>query len=518
MYEFLREFLKTERLDALLVNSTNEFLVEYNSLSENSRYTLTGFSGSTGDAVVTADKIYLFVDGRYHIQADEEVNHDFVTVVKLQSGETFNSALFERLPKGSVLGVVAKKNSQFRVENFEKNYTVKLLDVDPLEKVADTKDERIEDIPFKFTGKKSEEKISELRKNLAENDAILVSNLEEVSYLFNKRDFSTPFSSKILRRAIIFPDRAELFSRTDYEKFQSALLSVKGRVFVDKKSVNARDFALIKDKAVEFEKSPIAWMKSVKTEAEIEHYKDCFARTDMAVRAIRDYIENNDGISEFDIAQKLEEYFYKFGAKSLSFNSIVAKDKNSALAHYSKSSKDEIIQDGSLVLIDCGAYYGGGLATDITRVLVKGEPSELQKRVYTTVLKAFLTAFNTPVTAGVTGVELDKKAREIFDQNPIDGFVFNHGLGHGIGVSVHEYPPNLSSNELAKVELKENMCFTIEPGLYRENFFGVRLENSCYLKDEKIQSFVKMNYEKKLIDFSALTEQELAWLKDFEVI
>lgn len=518
MYEFLREFLKNEQLDALLVNSTNEFLVEYNSLSENSRYTLSGFSGSTGDAVVTADKVYLFVDGRYHIQADEEVNHDFVTVVKLQSGETFNSALFDRLPKGSVLGVVAKKNSQFRVENFEKNYTVKLIDVDPLEKISDTQQERIEDVPLEFTGKKSEEKISELRNNLAENDAILVSNLEEVSYLFNKRDFSTPFSSKISRRAIVFPDRAELFSRFDYEKFKSALLFVKGRVFVDKKSVNARDFSLIKDKAAEFEKSPIAWMKSVKTEAEIEHYKDCFERTDLAVRSIRNYIENNDEISEFDIAKKLEEYFYKFGAKSLSFNSIVAKDKNSALAHYSKSSKDEIIQDGSLVLIDCGAYYEGGLATDITRVFVKGEPSELQKRVYTTVLKAFLHSFNTPVTAGVTGFDLDKKAREIFDQTPIEGFTFNHGLGHGIGVSVHEYPPNLSCNELAKVELKENMCFTIEPGLYRENFFGVRLENSCYLKGEKIQSFVKMNYEKKLIDFSLLTAQERAWLKDFEVI
>ena len=518
MYEFLREFLKKEQLDALLVNSTNEFLVEYNSLSENSRYALTRFSGSTGDAVVTADKIFLFVDGRYHIQADEEVNHDFVTVVKLQSGETFNSALIERLPKGSVLGVVAKKNSQFRVENFEKNYTVKLLSVDPLEKNSDTQQERIEDIPLEFTGKTSEEKISELRKNLAENDAILVSNLEEVSYLFNKRDFSKPYSSKILRRAIIFSDRAELFSRADYEKFKASLQSVKGRVFADKKSVNARDFSLIKNKSVEFEKSPIAWMKAVKTEAEIAHYKACFARTDMAMRAIREYIENNDGISEYDISKKLEKYFYKFGAKSLSFNSIVAKDKNSALAHYSKSSKDEIIQDGSLVLIDCGAYYEGGLATDITRVFVKGNTSELQKRVYTTVLKAFLTAFNTTVGEGVTGFDIDKKARETFAKNPIDGYVFNHGLGHGIGVSVHEYPPNLSCNELAKVELKENMCFTIEPGLYRENFFGVRLENSCYLKDKKIQSFSKMNYEKKLVDFSLLTAEEQVWLKDFEVI
>ena len=518
MRKFLREFLTNERLDALLVNSTNEFLVEYNSLSENSRYTLTGFSGSTGDAVVTADKIYLFVDGRYHIQADEEVDHDFITVIKLQSGETFNSALLERLPKSSVLGVVAKKNSQFRVENLKKNYTVKLLDVDPLEKNVETQHERLEDVPIEFTGKKREEKIAELRKSLGENDAILVSNLEEVSYLFNKRDFSTPYSSKILRRAIIFPDRAELFSRFDYEKFKSAMLSVKGRVFVDKKSVNARDFELIKNKAAEFEKSPITLMKSVKTEAEIEHYKNCFARTDKAMRAIRDYIENNDEISEYDIAKKLEEYFYKFGARSLSFNSIVAKDKNSALAHYSKSSKDEIVQDGSLVLIDCGAYYEGGLATDITRVFVKGEPSKLQKQVYTTVLKSFLHSFNTPVTAGTTGFDIDKKAREIFVQNPIDGFVFNHGLGHGIGVSVHEYPPNLSCNELAKVELKENMCFTIEPGLYRENFFGVRLENSCYLKGEKIQSFVKMNYEKKLIDFSLLTAQELVRLKDFEVI
>ena len=102
--------------------------------------------------------------------------------------------------------------------------------------------------------------------------------------------------------------------------------------------------------------------------------------------------------------------------------------------------------------------------------------------------------------------------------NKIDGFKFNHGLGHGIGINVHEYPPNLSKNEMAKVEIKDGMCFTIEPGLYNEKHFGVRLENSCYMKDGKIHSFTKMNYEKKLIDFSLLTEQEKEWLKEFEVI
>ena len=256
-------------------------------------------------------------------------------------------------------------------------------------------------------------------------------------------------------------------------------------------------------------------MKSVKTDDEIKHYIEAFKKTDNAVRAIRDYIENNDNISEFDISEKLEKEFKRFGAKSLSFKSIVAKDKNSALAHYSKCSKDEIIQNGSLILIDCGAYYEQGLATDITRVFVKGSPSELQKRVYTTVLKMFLNAYNSDLK---TGYEIDNLARKIYSENEIEGFVFNHGLGHGIGVSVHEYPPNLSKNDMAKIEIKDNMCFTIEPGLYNEDYFGVRLENSCYMKDGKIHSFVHMNYEKKLIDFSLLTEQEKEWLKEFEVL
>ena len=93
----LRKFLREENLDCLLINSTNEFLVEYNSLEENSRYILTGFSGSTGDAVVTADNVYLFVDGRYHIQADLEVNHDIVTVVKLQTGQIFLDELIKKI-------------------------------------------------------------------------------------------------------------------------------------------------------------------------------------------------------------------------------------------------------------------------------------------------------------------------------------------------------------------------------------------------------------------------------------
>ena len=501
--EKIREFMKEQGVNFLLVNSTNKYLEEYTPLEENSRYFLTDFSGSTGDVLVTFEDIYLFVDGRYHIQADLEVNHDIVSVVKLQTGQTFLDELIKKIPQNETLGIFAKKNSQTRVEYLEKNgINLKYFNNDPLDKTIDYDNSNI----VKVDGVSVEDKI----KDIDIDCAVLITNLEEVSYLFNLRDFSKNYSSKIRGKAVILAGRARLLD--DIDDFVE---SYNGKIFVDKSTINAYDYKLIGEKVEVLSDSPIKLMKSVKTDDEINHYIEAFKRTDMAVKAIRDYIENNDNISEYDIAERLEKEFKRFGAKSLSFKSIVAKDKNSALAHYSKCSKDEILKDGSLVLIDCGAYYEQGLATDITRVFVKGNPSELQKRVYTTVLKMFLNAYNSDLKVGY---DIDNLARKIYSENEIKGFVFNHGLGHGIGVSVHEYPPNLSKNAMAKVEIKNNMCFTIEPGLYNEDYFGVRLENSCYMKDGKIKSFVHMNYEKKLIDFSMLTEQEKEWLKEFEVL
>lgn len=507
--EKVREFMNKQGVKYLLVNSTNKYLEEYTSLEENSRYFLTDFSGSTGDVLVTPEKIMLFVDGRYHIQADLEVDHDVVTVVKLQTGQVFLDELVKNIPTGEVLGIFAKKNSQKRVEYLqEKGVALKYFDIDPLDKNIQYDNSNI----VQVDGLSIEEKI----KDINCDGAILITNLEEVSYLFNLRDFSKNYSTKIRGKAVILAGRARLLD--DIDDFVE---SYNGRIFVDKSTINAYDYSLIGEKVEILQDSPIKLMKSVKTDDEINHYIEAFKRTDMAVKAIRDYIDNNDNISEYDIAEQLEKEFKRYGAKSLSFKSIVAKDKNSALAHYSKCSKDEILKDGSLVLIDCGAYYEQGLATDITRVFVKGEPSKLQKNVYTVVLKMFLNAYNyKPVSANgkFIGYNIDEFARKIYSENEIEGFVFNHGLGHGIGISVHEYPPNLSKNEMAKVEIKDNMCFTIEPGLYNENYFGVRLENSCYMKNGKISSLVHMNYEKKLIDFAMLNEQEKEWLKEFEVL
>jgi len=511
----IKNFMADNELNYLLVNATNEFLVEYNSLDENSRYKLTNFSGSTGEALVTPDTVYLFVDGRYHIQADLEVDHEKITVVKLQNGQKYLDELLKRIPENETLGIFAKKNSQAKFEKLSDKRQIRLLDIDPLDTDKDLSSEGNIILDKKFTGLSSDEKISIISQNLSENQAIYLTDLDEVSYLFNMRNFSNNYSAKIKGKALISKNNAELFTGEKLNTLPEILQNIQKEVFIDKSSINAFEYNLLKNHAKEFETNPVQLLKAQKTPAELEHLKDAFNRTDKAVSAIRNYIENNDNISEFDIARQLAEEFKKQGAVGLSFNSIVAKDKNSALAHYSKSSKDEIIVDGSLVLIDCGGYFEGGLATDITRVFVKGKPTELHKKIYTTVLKAFLRAFN--YENPTNGFEIDNDVREFFNNQNLDGFVFNHGLGHGIGINVHEYPPNLSSHDMAKTPLKDGMCFSIEPGLYKEGEFGIRLENSCYFKDNKIHSFVHMNYEKKLIDFDMLNECEKEWLKEFEV-
>ncbi len=512
-------------VDYLLVNTTNQFLLEYAPIEENACHKLTGFTGDTGDSLLTADgEIFLFVDGRYHTQADNEVDHNKVQVVKLAIGQRQDDEIIARIKPHTTLGIDSRKVSQARYEYFktllkEIHSEVKLLDIKS--EIKSKAGDAVE-IPTELTGASFEEKVAKIHK------PALFTNSEEISYLCNLRDFSQNFAVKIDGKLFVGNDKSVLFSpnpdKIKTDKFEVRPLAdfdefIKGineEIIVDKSTINAHDYALVNNPKAE--NSEVKQMKAVKNDAEIKHLKHCFEMTDKALLATRDYIYNNDNISELDIDNELTKNFMKFGAKSLSFKSIVARNQNAALAHYMKSSKDEIVKDGDLVLIDCGAYYEGGLATDCTRVFVKGKPSELQRKVYTTVLKMFLNAYNYKMVEGFTqGFEIDNLARVIAVQNEIKGFEFSHGLGHGIGVCVHEAPPNLSKNNIARTPIKNHMCFTIEPGLYNDEYFGVRLENSCYLEDEAIKSFSDMCYEEKLIDYSLLNEDEKDMLKEFKV-
>ena len=489
-----KDILNELEIDYLLVTSTNKYLVEYSALSENARYTLTGFSGSTGDALITKDNIYLFVDGRYHTQADNEIKEG-ITVVKLQLGQRQDEEIKKLIDPEKTLGIVSTKVSQKRLEKFN-GYKTKLLDTDPINDYTESHSSDWE-TAFKSIKYKPQK-------------PTFVANLEEVSYITGLRDFSKDCTSKIWAKLFIDTDgNCKLFKDNESDNF---LKNYETELVIDKSSINAHDYSLIK-KPVHIS-SEITLLKSIKTKAEIKAYEDAFKRTDKAVNAIREYIENNENLSEFDIATQLRKEFIKYGAKSLSFNSIVAINEHSALAHYAKNDKDTLLKDGDLVLIDCGAYYESGLATDITRVFVKGCPNTMQKRVYTKVLKTFLHCYHSDLK---TGYEIDALAHTMLDAD-LEGFTFSHGLGHGIGINVHEAPPALNQTEIAHTEIKDNMTFTIEPGLYNPQYFGVRLENSCYQHNGKIKSFVKMGYEGKIINYDSLTPQEKKWLKEFEVL
>ena len=306
-----KNILNKLNLDYLLVCCTNEYLVEYPALSENARYTLTGFSGSTGDALLTKDKIYLFVDGRYHTQADNEVNKD-VTVVKLQLGQKQDDEIKKLIELDKSLGIVAKKVSQKRLESFN-DFNVVLLDSDPINDF--TEEHKAENyvqvtVPVSYQPDKT----------------TFVTNLEEVSYLTGKRDFSKDCSSKIWAKLLVFPDGSQqLFTDNEYIK---TIREYKNGLIVDKSSINAYDYGLI-IKPID-EPSKVKIMKSIKTEEELEAYKKAFEATDKTMLAIRDFIDNNDNLSEYDIATRLREEFINYGAKALSFNSIVAITQNSA--------------------------------------------------------------------------------------------------------------------------------------------------------------------------------------------
>ncbi|MCM1265915.1 MAG: M24 family metallopeptidase [Candidatus Gastranaerophilales bacterium] len=515
-------------IDYLLVNATNKFLLEYAPIEENSCHNLTGFTGDTGDALVCPNgKIKLFVDGRYHTQADLEVDKSVVEVVKLQLGQKQDDEICASVKPNSTFGIVTSKVSQKRFEYFKTllnaiNVNVKPLDIDIYEREYIKNVTRAEFVPNEICGEEFNTKIRNIEK------PVLFTNSEELTYLCNIRDFSQNYAVKVDGKLYVSDDENILFTDTLVEannnftvkplnEFNSYIKKNDFPIRVDKSTITAFDYSLIKTPITQT--SPVKLMKSIKNKQEIEHLKYCFEMTDKALMATRQYIYDNEGLSEYDIDKELEKNFKRYGAKSLSFKSIVAINKNSALAHYMKSSKDEILHDGDLILLDCGAYYDGGLATDITRVFVKGNPSKLHKRVYTTVLKMFLNAFNYQFIEGKTcGYEIDKFTRKVMGKNEVGDFVFSHGLGHGIGICVHEAPPNLSMNEIAKTPIQENMCFTIEPGLYNNQYFGVRLENSCYIENGIIKSFSNMCYESKLIDYSLLSEEELTWLKEFEVL
>src|SRR5574344_873686 len=257
-----RESMRENEIDYLLVNSTNEFLVEYNDLDKNSRYYLTDFSGSTGDAVISQKDIFLFVDGRYHEQADLEVDKSLVTVVKMKLGESFNPLIVSKISKNKTFAIVSTKVSEGRLEILrgllaEKNVKLKILNEDFISKIKPPKAKSKSDvtkISEEFTGLDSDKKIKDIASTLKPTEAFMITNLEELSYLFNIRDFSKNYSTKVEREPEIILSTGEHFKFTK-ENFR--LIKELKRIYVDKNSINAYYYDLLWGKACGMKQNPL---------------------------------------------------------------------------------------------------------------------------------------------------------------------------------------------------------------------------------------------------------------------
>lgn len=541
MIDKLREFLKDNNLDCLLVNTTDEFLVEYNELCNCARYCVTGFSGSTGDVLVTKERVYQFADGRYHEQADAEVDHETTDVVKLQLGQTFLSELAAKIAPESVVGVVSDKISlnfykALKSALNKKHSKIKPLDFDPVGLFKELKPsdngQTVKQIDLSIAGVSADEKFKKLAKKLKNNEAYLDTHLENIAYFTNCRQYKTPFSSTFKAKMLVRKQKAQIYTN---EKFDTTIgkhfeilplkdfsngLKNANRVIFNPSTINYRDFTLIKSKAQESPKDFIKEAKAIKNSAKIEHFKKNFERTDNVVNKAFMLTQTRKDLTELDLSDSVEKEYLAQGANQLSFKTILAAGANSSIIHYSHPSNKVKIKDGDFVLLDCGGHFEGGYSTDITRTFVKGKATALQKKVYTTVMKMFLNAYHHRITPRTTGFTLDKIARKIHAQSGLKDFNFNHGLGHGVGINVHENPPTISCGPSGKRILKENMVFTIEPGLYKAGFGGVRLENTVYLTkvngELKIQSFSHVPFQEEAIDYSILNEQEKKWLKDWQ--
>lgn len=541
MIDKLREFSKDNNLDCLLVNTTDEFLVEYNELCNCARYCVTGFSGSTGDVLVTKKRVYQFADGRYHEQADAEVDHETTDVVKLQLGQTFLSELAAKIAPESVVGVVSNKISLnfYKALKFalnKKHCKIKPLDFDPVGLFKELKPsdngQTVKQIDLSIAGVSADEKFKKLAKKLKNDEAYLDTHLENIAYFTNCRQYKTPFSSTFKAKMFVTKQKAQIYTN---EKFDTTIgkhfeilplkdfsngLKNANKVIFNPSTINYRDFTLIKSKAQESPKDFIKEAKAIKNSAEIEHFKKNFERTDNVVNKAFMLTQTRKNLTELDLSDAVEKEYLAQGANQLSFKTILAAGANSSVIHYSHPSNNVKIKDGDFVLLDCGGHFEGGYSTDITRTFVKGKATTLQKKVYTTVMKMFLNAYHHRITPRTTGFTLDKIARKIHAQSGLKDFNFNHGLGHGVGINVHENPPTISCGPSGKRILKENMVFTIEPGLYKAGFGGVRLENTVYLTkvngELKIQSFSHVPFQEEAIDYSILNEQEKKWLKDWQ--
>ena len=536
----LRKFLKIYELDGYLVPKNDEYFNEYVNQSSDRLKFISNFSGSAGFAIILKNKNYLFVDGRYTIQA------------RIQSGKNFTIITIpQKFPKDVLktkkklkIGFDPKLHSEKQI-NFLfniKNIIIKPINGNLIDIIWSKKPKDLIK-PFfslskKDAGQSSQGKIVKVKNVLLKNkvDYLLVTAPENVAWILNIRGYDSAFSpipnarllinskgdidlfsqlKKVTKIKKIFSKKIEFH---DEDKIEKKLRNLwKNNIWLDSLSCSIHYKNLLRKRNRIIEKiDPIYFYKSIKNPTEIKNMKKSHMIDGVALTKFLFWLKKNfrkKKITEISAQKKLEGFrkmnkTYKFP----SFSTISGTGPNSAIIHYKASVKsNRTLKRGDLYLVDSGGQYSFG-TTDVTRTISLDNNSNFIREVYTRVLKGHIAVSDYKIRKNSKGSDIDRNARKPLKKVRLD---YPHGTGHGVGyfLNVHEGPQSFSKNN--KVNLKPGMIISNEPGYYKEGHFGIRIENLIYIKKNKFEELTMAPIEKNLIKKKMLNKKEIGWLNKY---
>lgn len=554
----LRGEMKNAGVDVYIVPTSDSHDSEYVSPYFMARRFLSGFTGSAGTLVVTMDKAALFTDGRYFLQAENQLSGSGITLMK--SGEpdvpTVKEYVGGNLPEGGAIGFDGRVVTGAGGEGYaklaaEKNGRI-ICDIDLADKVwADRpalEHTEIFLLDEKYSGKSGAEKLAEVRKKLAEEkaDVHIMTALDDISWLFNIRANDIECCPMVLSYVAVTAEKAYLFIDKNacssevhgyieknggeilpYDDIYDYAAGLENkRVLINRSRVNYRLVQLLGKCEIISKPNPCALLKAVKNPVETENIRKAHIIDGIAVTKFMYWLKNNVGrlrITESDAAEYIDNLRRETGGESfvgISFETISAYGPNAAMVHYSaETGNNAEIRPEGMLLVDSGGHYLEG-TTDITRTFALGRVTDEMKSHFTVTLRSMLNLAAAKFMYGCRGENLDILAREPMWKMGLD---YRHGTGHGVGylLSVHESPNSfrwrLGGDIPQTAVLEEGMVTTDEPGVYIEGSHGIRIENELLCrKAEKCEYGQLMEFETityapidlDCIDFSQLEQRD----------
>ena len=541
----LRNLIKLNNIDGYIVPKNDEFFSEY--AFPNRLKTISNFSGSAGLAIILKDKNFLFVDGRYTLQSKIESGNNFkiIEIPKLLPHD-----LLRKYKKELFLGFDPKLFTNNSLKRSFKDscnlfpINQNLIDLIDTKKIYDHRKEPFYILDDKVVGESVNSKINKLILNLKKNkiDNIFISAPENVAWLLNLRGKDNPYSpipncqiiltknkkiyffsskNKIVKIKNQYPYKN--FNFSDFNEFTSLINELTGKYFsIDSSTCSVFNETIIKSKFnCKSSVDPCYEMKAIKNQTEIKNMIKTHIYDGAALTKFIYWIKNNKkfNFTEIDAEKKLEK-FRKQNINYLypSFNTIAGSGPNSAIIHYRANKLSQRkIKKNDIFLCDSGGQYKYG-TTDVTRTLCFNKPPKRIKDIFTRVLKGHIAVANTNLNKKKTGKIIDKSARYYLNKINLD---YAHGTGHGVGffLNVHEGPQAISKYN--EVPLKPGMILSNEPGYYRENEFGIRIENLVYIKKHKNKNFFKnltlAPIDTDLVNFKLLNKEEKNYLSKYHL-